>query len=130
MNLALILRAKVVCLIILVYLTFISRAYRMGKDARVFNCILLFAVMHVVMDIVTVYTVNNPETVPLLWNNLAHIIFYLSAILYACVMCLYTVSLSRPKRLHRNVYVLALSPVILYILLLGTGVLLMGPVSR
>ena len=123
MNLALILRAEVVCLIILVYLTFISRAYRMGKDARVFNCILLFAVMHVVMDIVTVYTVNNPETVPLLWNNLAHIVFYLSAILYACVMCLYTISLSRPKRLHRDIYVLALSPVILYILLLGTGVL-------
>ena len=130
MNFVLILRAEIVCLIILLYLTQVSRTYRMGKDAGIFRQILLFSVLHVVMDIVTVWTVNHTDTVPVFWNNLAHIIFYLSAILYACVMCLYTVSLSRPKRLHRNVYVLALSPVILYILLLGTGVLLMGPVSR
>ena len=59
MNLVLVLRAELVCLIILLYLTFVSRTYRMGKDVRIFNQILFFAIIHAVMDMVTVYTVNN-----------------------------------------------------------------------
>ena len=83
MNYVLILRAEIVCLIILIYLTMVSRTYRMGKDAGIFRQILFFAVLHVVMDIVTVWTVNHTDTVPVFWNNLAHIIFYLSAIMFS-----------------------------------------------
>ncbi len=123
MNLALILRAEAVCLIILLYLTFISRAYRMGKDARVFNFILLFAVMHVVMDVITVHTVNHTDTVPLWANNLAHGLFYLSAILFAYEICLYTIEMALMKKLDRDKRLLALIPVILYTLLLFTPLL-------
>ena len=86
-----------VCLIILLYLTFVSRTYRMGKDVRVFNHILFFAVAHVIMDTVTVWTVNHTDTVPALINNAAHIIFYLTACLYAYEMCLYTLNLTPPR---------------------------------
>ena len=51
MNGVLVLRAELVCLLILLYLTFISRTYRMGKDVRVFNQILFFSISHVIMDI-------------------------------------------------------------------------------
>ncbi len=123
MNLALILRAEVVCLIILLFLIFISRAYRMGKDARVFNYILLFAVMHVVMDMVTLYTVNNQDTVPLVVNRIAHSVFYLSAILYSYVICLYTLRMSRPREMNRKKRAIALIPVLIYAALLCIPVL-------
>ena len=86
----------------------------MGKDARVFNFILLFAVMHVVMDMVTLYTVNNQDTVPLVVNKIAHSVFYLSAILYSYVICLYTLRMSRPREMNRKKRAIALIPVLIY----------------
>ena len=123
MNYILVLRAEIVCLIILIYLTMVSRTYRMGKDADIFRQILLFAILHVVMDIVTVWTVNHTETVPLFWNNLAHSVFYISAIMFSYAMCLYTVNLSRPQQLSLTKRWLMLIPVGIYIILLITGVL-------
>ena len=123
MNPVLVLRAELVCLIILIYLTFVSKTYRMGKDVRIFNAILFFSVLHVVMDIITVYTVNNTQIVPVWLNNLAHVIFYLSAILYSYEMCLYTLNLSRPQPMNRTERLLALSPVFIYLVVLCTGAL-------
>lgn len=123
MNPVLVLRAEIVCLVILIYLTFVSKTYRMGKDVRVFNAILFFSVLHVVMDIITVYTVNNTQTVPVWLNNLAHVVFYLSAILYSYEICLYTLNLSRPQPVNRTERILALSPVPIYLILLCAGVL-------
>ena len=120
MNLVLVLRAEFVCLIILVYLAFVSRTYRMGKDVQVFNQILLFSILHVIMDMVTVYTVNHSDTVPLWVNNLAHIIFYLSAVLYSYEMCMYTVNLSRSRKMNRVKRVIEFIPVIVYCVLLFT----------
>ena len=121
-NLVLVLRAEFVCLIILLYLTLVSRAYRMGKDVRIFNQILFFSIIHVVMDLVTVYTVNT-AAVPDWLNGLAHIIFYLSAIMYSYEMCIYTLNLSRPQQMNRKKRVLALLPVFIYIILILTQVL-------
>ena len=112
MNPILVLRAELVCLIILLYLTFVSRTYRMGKDVRIFNQILFFSILHVIMDIVTVYTVNHTETIPLFINNLAHMVFYLSAIMYSYEMCMYTLNLSRPQQMNRTKRILALVPVL------------------
>ena len=39
----LILREEFLCLLILLFLTFISKKYRMGTDGRVFNRLLFFA---------------------------------------------------------------------------------------
>ena len=121
MNLVLVLRAELVCLIILLYLTFVSRTYRMGKDVRIFNQILFFAIIHVVMDMVTVYTVNNLGDN--LLNKIAHIIFYLSAIMYSYMMCLYTLNLSRPQQMNRMKRLIALMPAMIYLVLLFTPLL-------
>lgn len=123
MNPVLVLRAELVCLIILLYLTFVSRTYRMGKDVRVFNRILFFSILHVVMDMVTVYTVNHTETIPLWLNNAAHMVFYLSAILYSYEMCLYVLNLSRPRQIVGSKRILALLPAAVYTVLLFTPLL-------
>ena len=123
MNYVLILRAEIVCLIILIYLTLVSKTYRMGKDAGIFRLILQFAILHVVMDIVTVWTVNHTDTVPVFWNNAAHIVFYLSAILFSYAMCMYTMNLSRAQQLSRTKRMIALIPAGIYLILLVAGVL-------
>ena len=123
MNLVLVLRAEIVCLFILGYLAFVSRTYRMEKDTRVFNQILFFSMAHVIMDMVTVYTVNHADTVPLWLNNLAHVIFYLSAIMFSYEMSLYTLNLSLPQQLNRPKRLLALVPVMIYSVLVITSIL-------
>ena len=54
MNLILVLRAEIVCLVMLLYLTLVSGSFRIGKDSGVFSRILLFAIIHTAMDLVTV----------------------------------------------------------------------------
>ena len=48
MDYVLVLRAEIVCLIILLYLSLVSRTYRMGKDGAIFRQILVFSILHVV----------------------------------------------------------------------------------
>ena len=122
MNPVLILRTELVCLILLVYLAFVSRAFRMGKDGRLFKLIMLFSLIHVVMDGVTVWTVNNQEAVPP-WVNIAgHIVFYISAILMSVVVLIYVTNLCRPH-LMRAVRIGADTLAAVYLLLTVTGVL-------
>ena len=123
MNFVLVLRAEIVCLIMLLYLSLVSRTYRMGKDGIIFNQILVFAISHVALDCVTVWTVNHLDTVPLFWNNLAHILFFLAAILYAYALCIYVLNLSRPQRMDQGKRLLALAPVLVYLVLVVTNVL-------
>ena len=123
MNPVLVLRAEFVCLIILLYLTLLSRTYRMGRDGRIFNRILLFSILHVIMDGVTVWTVNHADTVPLYLNNLAHIVFYISAILFSYEICMYSVNVTRIRPMNTRTRVLALTPVGIFLLLLCTPLL-------
>ena len=103
MNPLLILREEIVCLVILVFLTFISRAYRMGKDGRIFNLILTFAMLHVCMDGFTVWTVNHMDQVSPFVNTLAHWMMYMSAIMFSVEMfgyVLYTCYPQMKKQWH------------------------------
>ena len=92
----LILREELVCLVILIFLMLLSRTYRKGKDGRLFNRLLISAAIHVVMDGVTVWTVNHTETVPYALNCAAHIVFYIAAILFAKEILIYSVRLLYP----------------------------------
>ena len=76
----LILRAEFVCLVLLIFLLFTSKAYKLEKNSRSFSKLLLFAIAHVVFDIITVLTVNNTGVVPNYINWIAHAIFYITAI--------------------------------------------------
>ena len=122
MNPILILRTEIVCLILLFYLVFVSRSFRMGKDGRLFNLIMTFAMVHVIMDAVTVWTVNHPETTPLWVNDTAHIVFYLSAMLFSVEILAYVANLCYPGK-NRNVRIVADAFVCVYLVLLLTGAL-------
>ena len=103
----LILRCEVVCLLILLSLVYTSRSYHIGRDSRTFYRLCSFAVMHVIFDIVTVWTVNHLDSVPGWLNNAAHIIFYLTAILFSHEILHYVVKLCYPGHANR-IYVTGL----------------------
>ena len=113
----LILREELVCLVILIFLAIISRTYRMGKDGKLFHRLLICALIHVVMDVVTVWTVNHTDTVPRAVNDVAHVIFYLAAMMYAKEILIYIVHLFYPERERRADW-FSLGLIALYILLL------------
>ncbi len=102
MNLVLILRSELICLIILVFLLFTSRFYKIGNESKCFSRLLRFALIHVVFDIVTVITVNNLTTVPALLNWVCHIIFYLSAIFFSNELVNYVTALCYPKHSKKS----------------------------
>ena len=115
----LILREELVCFIILLYLIFITRMYRMGKDSKIFNQLLAYATFHVIMDGVTVWTVNHRDAVPGWVNDGCHMLFYLAAILYANEFLLYTLELFHHGKL-RSRYKWTYVPILIYAVLLVT----------
>ncbi len=122
MNPVLIIRTEIVCLILLVYLGIVSRAFRMGKDGRIFNLIMSFSMLHVIMDGYTVWTVNHLQETPLWVNDAAHIIFYLSAILFSVEILIYVTNLCYPD-LVKKARILADGLAVLYAVLCVSGVL-------
>ncbi|MBQ1365530.1 MAG: EAL domain-containing protein [Clostridia bacterium] len=121
-NPILILRTEIVCLILLAYLIFVSRTFRMGKEGRIFNLIMTFGMIHVVMDAVTVWTVNHPESIPPWLNDTVHLVFYLSAILFSTEILLYMTDLCYPKNL-KTIRIVADSLVAAYLIAILTGLL-------
>lgn len=118
----LILREEIVCLVILVFLALLSRTYRMGKDGRRFNLILAFSLAHVILDGVTVWTVNHSDMLSPVVNDLAHWLFFLSAILFGTEIFRYVLNTCYPG-LKRGWHAPLLAPAGIYLLLLVAGVL-------
>ena len=115
----LILREELVCFIILLYLIFITRMYQMGKDSKIFRQLLAYATIHVIMDGVTIWTVNHWETVPGWVNDGCHVLFFLAAILYANEFMLYTLELFYHGELRKH-YKWTYIPILVYAVLLLT----------
>ena len=111
----LIVRAEIICLAILLFITLYSSLYKMGKDQGNFLRICVFAIGHVIFDLITVLTVNNLDTVAPVVNKLCHIIFYMFALLFAYEFFCYTVSLCYSKNTLRRVRRLGLVPLTLYL---------------
>lgn len=126
----LIVREEIVCLIILIFLWINGRFYKLGKDHGSFQRMLLYAIGHVVFDIVTVLTVNHLDKVPVWFNFAAHVVFYLFAILFSHEFFCYVIALSYEKRIQKTVRIggfcllagyLVLLPVLPIVYLQGNG---------
>ena len=113
----LILREEIVCLIILIFLATLSKRYRMGKDSLTFTHLIAFAISHVIMDVVTVWTVNHTGQVAYVLNYAFHVIFYMTAIFFSYEICIYIIKLIFGTA-KRFVTTLLLIPPFLYLLLL------------
>lgn len=91
MNLVLILREEIVSLVILLYFWCYSTWFSKGIDMRKYSLLCFVAIVHVLMDIITVIIVNY-ENIPFAANTLLHLIFYYSAVLYCIIFLSYTLT--------------------------------------
>lgn len=82
MNLILTLRSEIVCLVTLLFLLWYSTRNGHFDNSKRYTVLNLFAIGHVVFDIITVITVNNQDKVSPLVNRICHEIFYMFAILF------------------------------------------------
>jgi len=114
----LILRSEFICLVILVYLFFMSRTYGIDKESKPFRRILNFAIIHIVFDGITVVTVNHLDSIPNYVNWICHVIFYLSAIFYSIEIANYVYTIVYPKN-AKKLYAAGHIGTLIYILSLS-----------
>ncbi len=89
----LILREEVLCAIILIFLQLYYAINKVKTKGALFPKIALAALAHVLLDAITVYTVNHMDTVPEPLNRGLHILFYISGVLFAILLYDHTVNL-------------------------------------
>lgn len=89
MSIVLTLREEFVCLVFLVFMIAYHIIYKRGEDNKegtAFLKLSFYAFLHVLLDIITIITVNNLGVFPATANKWLHIAFY-------CVA---------PDRVHRR----------------------------
>lgn len=78
----LILREEVLCAIILLFLQVYYAVNKVQSSNALFPKIAIIAFLHVLLDGITVITVNNMDVVPDIVNRLLHIAFYITGVLF------------------------------------------------
>lgn len=116
MNVLLITRSEIICLVILIFLLVYSIIYSQRKEKDRFIRICIFALGHVVLDGITVYTVNHLDIVPLWLNWICHMVFYVFALLFCYEFFCYVAYVALPEKLAKPVsYVVLAAPVLFVI---------------
>lgn len=90
----LVLREEIVCVIILAFLIFYYSINKVKDKEKPFLLVVCFGLLHVILDMVTVITVNHLDTVPPALNEALHVGFYISGILFIIGFCNYVVSIA------------------------------------
>lgn len=115
MSIVLVLREEMACSVILIMLLGYNIIYG-SRSEKIFLRICLFALAHVIFDGITVFTVNNMERVSNTFNDIMHVMMFLSAVLFDCEMFCYILKNLVSKAALRKYLMLAKLPVIIYII--------------
>ena len=118
MNILLTIRAEIICLVIQVFLLVYSALYNKGKTERIFLRICCWGLIHVVFDIITVYTVNHLEIVPREVNWLCHVIFFMAAIMFCYEFLNYIFRISYPEKITKKLRIISTAVPVLYFVLI------------
>lgn len=103
----LILRTEIICLIILVLMLITARRYNLGKHNNTYVLLIVFALLHVIFDIVTVITVNNVDVVPSIVNKTLHLLFYITAMTFSVIFLKYVYNICYPNKKFNATFLLA-----------------------
>ncbi len=97
----LILREEFVCLVVITFILCYTGIYRIKTEHNTFFRILIYALGHVVFDIITVITVNNVYTVPPKLNAICHILFYAFSIAFTMAYYEYIMLLTTSNKVRK-----------------------------
>lgn len=105
MSYVLIVREEIVCLFVLLFLAVYYAYYRrLGEqklDENYYIKLSCAGIVHVIFDMITVYTVNNREYVPDMFNKIAHIVFFASGVFFVETFMTYVIKLTLSYRILR-----------------------------
>lgn len=118
MNILLTIRAEIICLVIQVFLLVFGILYNRSKTERIFLRICCCGLIHVVFDIITVYTVNHLETVPTWVNWLCHVIFFMAAIMFCYEFLNYIFLISYSEKTAKKLRLISTAVPVLYLILI------------
>ena len=118
MNILLTIRAEIICLVIQIFLLVFGILYNRSKTERIFLRICCCGLIHVVFDIITVYTVNHLETVPTWVNWLCHVIFFMAAIMFCYEFLNYIFLISYSEKTAKKLRLISTAVPVLYLILI------------
>ena len=114
----LILREEIVCTIILLFLMLYYLRNKVKDKERPFLKISFFALLHLIFDMATVFTVNHTAAVPDLVNRLLHVCFYLTGICFSMAFYNYVVNLTAMYKYTRVLNAAGYVPMVVFSVLL------------
>lgn len=113
----LILREEIVCAVVLLFIIIYTTIYKIKDGDNSFMKVLIAAFCHVVLDIITVITVNNRHIVPDAVNKFLHLLFYFFSILFIMEFYNYIVRLTVPHNMQKLLQRIRFIPFILFVAL-------------
>lgn len=114
----LIIREEIVCIIVLIFLLCYNFIYNdKGRDNS-FMRITSIGLMHVILDMITVITVNNQVIVPDMVNRVLHILFYISGMGYIMEFYKYILRLTFSHSLYKKLCLVGDIPFVFFTVIL------------
>lgn len=105
MNYILIIREEIVCLLVLLFLMFYHIFYQKMAEGKIkddyYFKLSLTGILHVIFDMITVYSVNHKDIVSYDLNKWFHLVFYLTGIQFIAQFLGYVIKLTLSYRILR-----------------------------
>lgn len=113
----LIIREEIVCILVLIFLICYKMIYSSKGGDRSFIRVAFYALGHVVLDLITVITVNNQDVVPYMANKVLHILFYYFSMLFTVAFYNYVVKLTMPHNMIKRLRIIGYIPLAVFVVL-------------
>lgn len=84
-------KTPIACLLLMIYMIgfYYRKPHIPVKSTKIFQRLIVVALLNSSFDLITIYTVNNRDTVPDFINLIAHIIYLMSILTYIYLLFLY-----------------------------------------
>ena len=113
----LIIREEIICILVLIFLICYKLIYKGKSGDNSFIKVALYALGHVVFDLITVITVNNMDPVPYMANKVLHILYYYFSMLFTVAFYNYVVKLTMPHNMVKRLRIIGYIPLAIFVIL-------------
>ena len=113
----LIIREEIVCMLVLIFLISYKLIYKGKSGDNKFIKVAVYALCHVLFDLITVITVNNLDVVPPVVNKVLHILYYYFSMLFTVAFYNYVVKLTVPHNMIKRMRIIGYIPLAVFVVL-------------
>ncbi len=113
----LIIREEIVCMLVLIFLICYKLIYKGKSGDNSFIKVAVYALCHVLFDLITVITVNNLDVVPPVVNKVLHILYYYFSMLFTVAFYNYVVKLTVPHNMIKRMRIIGYIPLAVFVVL-------------